>query len=267
MNLTLSPEGDLSFESALVSLHDLRPVLNDHPLEDYYLAPAPHPRPFSPTGRGESLRYSAPALGNATFVVEVEKPLGEAPSTYYLLRYWLEGLDDDLILDSFGLRFERVENLRAYLRHGYFSWDGSFYVEPEAMGDFEDYEARPETGYGMTQLLPSGSGIPMPRGSGIPMPRARLEPRAADPVLVQVRVTPGGEGAAVFIFNVGDLLVQRTYSLASLGLSGPLHVFEWTADRAWPQPVEQLSLTLPAHEGALLFLSPSPIAAAPEQFP
>ncbi|HEX9075811.1 MAG TPA: glycoside hydrolase family 36 protein, partial [Anaerolineae bacterium] len=70
------------------------------------------------------------------------------------LRYWMSDLSADVIVDSFGIRFERIENLRAYLRNGYQSWDGSFYVEPEAMRDWEEYEARPETGFAMTQLLP-----------------------------------------------------------------------------------------------------------------
>ncbi len=43
-------------------------------------------------------------------------------------------------VDSFGLRFERIENLRAYLRNGYYSWDGSSFVEPEGLQQWEEYE-------------------------------------------------------------------------------------------------------------------------------
>jgi hypothetical protein len=66
----------------------------------------------------------------------------------------VEGLPPELILDSFGLRFEQVENLRQYLRHGYFSWDGSFYVQPDMLVDMNAELSHLETGYGMCQLLP-----------------------------------------------------------------------------------------------------------------
>ncbi|HEX6303148.1 MAG TPA: glycoside hydrolase family 36 protein, partial [Anaerolineales bacterium] len=78
---------------------------------------------------------------------------------YIRLRYWLEEFPEENNFDSFGLKFGRVENLRAYLRQGYNSWDGSFYVEPEMIATSGDTEAHLETGYAMTQLLPrSGSG-------------------------------------------------------------------------------------------------------------
>lgn len=68
-------------------------------------------------------------------------------------RWWVEGIAPEQ-LDSFGLRFNAVENLRAYLCNGYMSWDAGQYVEPEALTDFEPYEKRPTVGYAMTQLLP-----------------------------------------------------------------------------------------------------------------
>ena len=58
------------------------------------------------------------------------------------------------MLNSFGLCFEAVENLRAYLCNGYQSWDASFYVEPEGLHCFDPNEPCPETGFAMTQLLP-----------------------------------------------------------------------------------------------------------------
>jgi hypothetical protein len=108
--------------------------------------------------------------------------------------------------------------------------------------------------------------------------RVRHEPRAADPVLVQVSMplardrysaseSAPQELAAVFIFNTGEQSVQRTYSLASLGLHSPQYVYDWTENRPWPEPVERISLTLPSHDGALLFISPAPINASPDQLP
>ncbi len=148
MNFSLTPTRTLSIESSISPLRDAHPVLNGAALEDWRAEVA------RSDADGIALRYTAPALGNGVFGIEA----GVASGRIWL-RCWIEGLGDSVTLDSFGLRFESVENLRAYLRHGYFSWDGSDYVEPEAMSDFEPYESRPETGYGMTQLLPrSGTG-------------------------------------------------------------------------------------------------------------
>ena len=98
--------------------------------------------------------------------------------------------------------------------------------------------------------------------------RTRRQPRAADPVLVQVRLPAGDDGLiAVFSFNTGDQPRQRVYPLAVLGIEGPRHVFDWTANRAWPGPVDTLSVALPPHEGILLFLSLEPLMIAPEKLP
>lgn len=95
------------------------------------------------------------------------------------------------------------------------------------------------------------------------------EMRAIDPVLVQVRRTNASERdeAAVFLFNTGEYTVQRTYPIAAVGLHGPLHVFDWTANSMWPDPVDHLSVTLAPHHGALLFLDRQPIYDAPEHLP
>lgn len=70
----------------------------------------------------------------------------------FTLGYSLEGYPVER-LDSFGLHFRGINNLRAYLKNGYHSWDGAFYVEPEGIAAFGPDEPRPETGYGMTQFL------------------------------------------------------------------------------------------------------------------
>jgi hypothetical protein len=97
--------------------------------------------------------------------------------------------------------------------------------------------------------------------------QVRHEPRAADPVLVQVRDPQPGGLAAVFVFNTGEQPVQRTYSLEALGLPGPLSVYDWTADMSWTEPAASISVRLDPHDGALLFLSPEPILTAPETLP
>jgi hypothetical protein len=108
--------------------------------------------------------------------------------------------------------------------------------------------------------------------------RVRHRPRAVDPVLVQVRtpgtpLSPAKKGtrrkgaSAVFFINTGDRPVERVYSLGDLGLDGPQYVFGWLTGRWGDEPVEQIPLTLTAHEGVLLFLSRTPMTVAPENLP
>ncbi|MBI5955324.1 MAG: alpha-galactosidase [Chloroflexi bacterium] len=149
MNLRLSPDKTLNLQASGVTLRGAQPVINGAPLEGWAR------EVIRSDDEQIELRYTSASLGG-TFGLHATHT--DAQGRIWI-RYWVEGLPNDLVLDSFGLRFERIENLRQYLRHGYFSWDGSYFVQPEAMADFEEYESRPETGYGMTQLLPrNGSG-------------------------------------------------------------------------------------------------------------
>lgn len=141
MNITLASKAKLEIESSIVSLRDVRPVLNGITLDDA------RAEIIANDATRIELRYTAPALGEAMFGIELVR---ENESRAWM-RYWVVGLN--AAPDSFGIRFAYVENLRVYLRNGYHSWDGSFYVEPEAD------RTRVETGFAMTQLLPrSGSG-------------------------------------------------------------------------------------------------------------
>lgn len=71
------------------------------------------------------------------------------------LRFRLEGLPANRPIDSLGLRFTEVAGLRRYLRNGYQSWDGSFFVEPGTpVGDGPPAKA-PTLGFAMTALLPA----------------------------------------------------------------------------------------------------------------
>ena len=61
---------------------------------------------------------------------------------------------EDRIVDSIGLRFTEVSGVTRYLRHGYQSWDGSFFAEPGTPpGDGPPLKA-PTLGYAATALLP-----------------------------------------------------------------------------------------------------------------
>jgi alpha-galactosidase len=143
VKLSISDGGVVSLESAVVSLEGIVPVINGTILENAQL-----------TWDQAGLHYNLPALENGSFHVEIVQ---ETPEHCWL-SYWLESLPDDFVLDSFGIRFEKLSNLRAFLRNGYFSWDGSFYVEPEHI-DSPAPTPFLEQGYAMTQLLPhSGTG-------------------------------------------------------------------------------------------------------------
>jgi len=146
MQLLLTAPGDLDIQSNLFTLSGLRPVLNGVPLLDWT------PEITFHAADHHTLVYTAPDQAKFTFDIRHDDQRAT-------IRYRLTGLDPARVIDSFGLMFERVENVRAYLRSGYTSWDGSFYVEPEGLRDFEPYETRPETGFAMTQLLPrQGNG-------------------------------------------------------------------------------------------------------------
>ena len=96
------------------------------------------------------------------------------------------------------------------------------------------------------------------------LPHARHQP-VSDPVLVQVR---GNEKmSALYIFNTGDTPIQRTYALDALGIAGKQYVFDWTKQTFGDSPVSRISVTLAPHDGALLFVSPTPITIAPECLP
>jgi len=139
VKLSLAPDGSIALESALVSLRGLRPVLNGEFLPD-----APVTLRAEPAGEPKSIlaQYAVPAGG--TFTIEIAL-VGTGRCD---LRCRVEDLPETVALDVFGLRFGAVENLRAFLRSGYTSWDGSQFIETPGGGGEET------TGYALTQLLP-----------------------------------------------------------------------------------------------------------------
>jgi len=150
IGLSLSAHQTLIVESSVAILRGGEPILNGRPLDAWSCEVLQVDR------ERIELRYTARSLGDGVFRIQATR--AEALDRVQI-RYWMEGLPADLILDSFGLRFEQVENVRQYLRNGYFSWDGSFYVQPGALTDFDGDLTQLETGYGMCQILPRhGSG-------------------------------------------------------------------------------------------------------------
>lgn len=71
------------------------------------------------------------------------------------LRVVLDGFGGERRLASLGLRLT-APDVRQYLRNGYMSWDGSFFVEPEAARAVAAMDPRLTQGHAMTALLPHG---------------------------------------------------------------------------------------------------------------
>lgn len=136
MNISIRSEPQPVIQFEHMTLRALQPVLNGALLVD---ARARLVRDEADTS---VLCYSADALGGGTFCVEWKR----ADATHLEMRYWIENLEKDFVLDSFGIHFPQIENVRAFLRNGYFSWDGSEYVECTL--------GQTAFGYAMTQLLP-----------------------------------------------------------------------------------------------------------------
>jgi alpha-galactosidase len=63
-------------------------------------------------------------------------------------------LDGDSTPASIGIRL-RARGVRQYLRNGYTSWDGSYFVDPHAAADVAKSDPSITAGYAMTALLPA----------------------------------------------------------------------------------------------------------------
>ena len=109
---------------------------------------------------GEVPRYAPPEvdgdriiwrLDPGTAVLLVER----GPVVRLSLR--IEGIGPNRVLDSLGLRFSSIEGVRLYLRNGYQSWDGSFFVEPGTTAGGGPSAKSPTLEFAMTAFLPNES--------------------------------------------------------------------------------------------------------------
>jgi alpha-galactosidase len=126
--------------------------------------------PLTFTGRGITLRNIEPLIDGAvpphrpprviagrilweldsgTAALEIEA--GETTR----LGFRLEGIPNDRRVDSLGLRIGSAGGVRSYLRNGYQSWDGSFFVEPGTSVRDGPPAKAPTLGFAMTALLSS----------------------------------------------------------------------------------------------------------------
>ncbi|SDG58483.1 glycoside hydrolase family 36 protein [Pelagibacterium luteolum] len=60
--------------------------------------------------------------------------------------------------DAIGVRFGLVHNVERFLRNGYTSWDGSYFVEPRAATQFAS-DPKLNAGYAMTAFVPPAAGV------------------------------------------------------------------------------------------------------------
>lgn len=70
------------------------------------------------------------------------------------LSFRLFGFSGEKCLASLGLRFGQVSNVRQYLRNGYMSWDGSYFVQPDNALEAATADPTITEGYAATALLP-----------------------------------------------------------------------------------------------------------------
>jgi len=67
----------------------------------------------------------------------------------------LQGWPRDRAIDSLGLRFRSVSGVQRYLRNGYQSWDGSFFVAPGTPAGNGPPGKAPTLGFAVTALVPA----------------------------------------------------------------------------------------------------------------
>jgi alpha-galactosidase len=114
---------------------------------------------LTPLIDGEPATHNAPELRGDCIVWSL--PEGRAVLGFArhgdLLRLDLRLEGCDRSPASLGLRFAQVEGVRAYLRNGYQSWDGSYFVAPGTQPGAGPRARSPTLGFAMTALLPESS--------------------------------------------------------------------------------------------------------------
>jgi hypothetical protein len=71
------------------------------------------------------------------------------------VQYSMRNIPDGRNYYSFGLRFDSVTGVKRYYRSGYQSWDGSYYVQPDALRSLGYSSISYDQGYGVTELIPT----------------------------------------------------------------------------------------------------------------
>ena len=119
------------------------------------------------TREGEAWRIAWLLAGRERFELEVTQRDGEIGLACRLL-----GFEAERRLASLGLRFGRVGNVARYLRNGYMSWDGSYFVEPRAARAAAAADPAILSGYAATALVSPQEARPSSGSCGTTASRA-----------------------------------------------------------------------------------------------
>ncbi|HEY0748097.1 MAG TPA: glycoside hydrolase family 36 protein [Steroidobacteraceae bacterium] len=122
---------------------------------------------ITPLIDGEPVACAAPSTASADNEWTIRWPLEFGPGRAFLLRIArldgdfelsmaLDEPDSGLLIDSIGVRMTALGVVR-YLKNGYTSWDGSYFVERASAEATLESDARAFTGFGMTALI-AGQG-------------------------------------------------------------------------------------------------------------
>jgi len=136
--------GALAFEVGGIRLAVLAPLVDGR---------APETGAPVVTREGEAWRIAWLLAGRERFELEVTQRDGEIGLACRLL-----GFEAARRLASLGLRFGRVGNVARYLRNGYMSWDGSYFVEPRAARAAAAADPAILSGYATTALVSPQGG-------------------------------------------------------------------------------------------------------------
>jgi alpha-galactosidase len=92
-------------------------------------------------------------LGPATGQMRVQVTVASAQAL--TVQYSMRNVPPNRNFSDFGLHFQTVSGVHRYLRSGYNSWDGSYFVEPGELRRLGHSSLRWDRGFGVTELIPS----------------------------------------------------------------------------------------------------------------
>jgi alpha-galactosidase len=142
---------DASLVAGGVVLAELRPLIDGEPIA------CGEPR-LDATSHGWTITWPIQRGPGNRFVVAISslEQASDAASARLRLDLSLEDVAE-ASLDSIGLRIGRAENVLRYLRHGYTSWDGSYFIELDSARGVVSEETGALAGHAVTALV-SGEG-------------------------------------------------------------------------------------------------------------
>lgn len=133
----------LSLHAAGICLTDLAPLIDG-------VAPNTLPPITVATGDGWTVGWSLADGSDTCFVLAIRPMSG---GTAVGLDLTLDGTGAERPLDSIGISIGRAGNVRRYLRNGYSSWDGSYFVQPDSACALAESDPDSLSGHAVTALI------------------------------------------------------------------------------------------------------------------